>query len=75
MLAGHPFFRDLAEPHLDTEVGRAANAVFEPGEFVFREGEAADQATRMRLLDLHGCDGDPTRPLGASGFAGDEGVA
>jgi CRP-like cAMP-binding protein len=43
VLAEHPFFRDLAEPHLDTVVGCVANVVFEPGEFVFREGEAADR--------------------------------
>jgi CRP-like cAMP-binding protein len=43
VLAEHPFFRDLKEPQLDTVVGCVANTVFEPGEFVFREGEAADR--------------------------------
>jgi CRP-like cAMP-binding protein len=43
VLAEHPFFRDLAEPQLDTVVGCVANTVFEPGEYIFREGEAADR--------------------------------
>lgn len=43
ILEQHPFFRDLAPPHLDTIVGCASNVVFEPGEFVFREGAAADR--------------------------------
>ena len=43
ILAEHPFFKDLPPPHLDTVVGCAANVVFEPGEFIFREGEAADR--------------------------------
>lgn len=43
VLAEHPFFKDLSEPHLDTVVGCASNVVFQPGEFIFREGEAADR--------------------------------
>jgi CRP/FNR family cyclic AMP-dependent transcriptional regulator len=43
VLAEHPFFKDLDEPHLDTVVGCVSNVVFEPGEFIFREGEAADR--------------------------------
>jgi len=42
VLAEHPFFKDLSEPHLDTVVGCVANVVFQPGEFIFREGQAAD---------------------------------
>ncbi len=42
VLAEHPFFKDLAQPHLDTVTGCAANVVFQPGQFIFREGEAAD---------------------------------
>ncbi len=41
-LAEHPFFKDLLPPHLDTVVGCVANVTFEPGEFIFREGEPAD---------------------------------
>ena len=42
ILGEHPFFKDLSDPHLDTVVGCVANVVFQPGEFIFREGEAAD---------------------------------
>jgi CRP/FNR family transcriptional regulator, cyclic AMP receptor protein len=42
VLAEHPFFKDLSSPHLDTVVGCVANVVFQPGEFIFREGQPAD---------------------------------
>ncbi len=42
VLAEHPFFRGMATPHLDTLTGCVANVVFQPGEFIFREGQAAD---------------------------------
>jgi len=42
VLAEHPFFRELPAPHLDTIVGCVANVVFQPGEFIFREGQPAD---------------------------------
>jgi CRP-like cAMP-binding protein len=42
ILGEHPFFKDLPGPYLDTVVGCTANVVFQPGEFVFREGSAAD---------------------------------
>jgi CRP-like cAMP-binding protein len=42
VLAEHPFFQELAEPHLSTVVGCVANVVFQPGEFIIREGAAAD---------------------------------
>jgi CRP-like cAMP-binding protein len=48
VLAEHPFFKNLAEPQLDTVVGCVANTVFEPGEFIFREGEAADRFFLVR---------------------------
>ncbi len=41
-LGEHPFFKDLPPPHLDTVVGCVANVKFEPGEFIFREGQPAD---------------------------------
>ena len=37
----HPFFKDLAEPHLKLVVGCAKNARF-------------DEAARLQLLDLYG---------------------
>ena len=43
VLAEHPFFRDLPGPHLDTVTGCVSNVVFQAGEFVFREGQAADR--------------------------------
>ncbi len=43
ILGEHPFFKDLPGPYLDTVVGCVANVVFQPGEFVFREGSAADR--------------------------------
>ena len=42
ILGEHPFFKALSGPHLDTVVGCVANVVFQPGEFIFREGQAAD---------------------------------
>jgi len=42
-LAEHPFFADLSSEHLDTIVGCAKNVRFNAGEFLFREGESADQ--------------------------------
>jgi CRP/FNR family cyclic AMP-dependent transcriptional regulator len=42
ILAEHPFFKDLAEPHLETIVGCAANVKFDAGEFIYREGAPAD---------------------------------
>jgi CRP/FNR family transcriptional regulator, cyclic AMP receptor protein len=42
LLGEHPFFKELAEPHLDTVTGCAANMVFQPGAFIFREGQPAD---------------------------------
>jgi CRP-like cAMP-binding protein len=43
ILAAHPFFKDLDEPQLDTVTGCVSNVAFSPGDFVFREGEAADR--------------------------------
>ncbi len=48
ILEQHPFFKDLAAPHLDTVVGCASNVKFEPGEFAFREGAAADRFFVLR---------------------------
>jgi CRP/FNR family cyclic AMP-dependent transcriptional regulator len=42
-LAEHPFFKELANPHLATLVGCVSNVKFEAGEFLFREGMPADR--------------------------------
>jgi CRP/FNR family cyclic AMP-dependent transcriptional regulator len=47
-LAGHPFFADLAPPHLGTIVGCAANVQFDAGQFIFREGTPADRFYVLR---------------------------
>lgn len=41
-LPGHPFFAGLDQQALDLLAGCAANAHFRAGEYLFREGEAAD---------------------------------
>ncbi len=43
LLAGHPFFQGLDLKHLKVLVGCATNVVFNSGQFVFREGEDANQ--------------------------------
>jgi CRP/FNR family cyclic AMP-dependent transcriptional regulator len=42
ILADHPFFKDLPKQHLDTVTGCVSNVVFQPGEYVGREGQPAD---------------------------------
>ncbi|HLK58122.1 MAG TPA: cyclic nucleotide-binding domain-containing protein [Chthonomonadaceae bacterium] len=41
-LAEHPFFRDLPPRYLPLIVGCASNVYFDPGEFLFREGQEAN---------------------------------
>jgi CRP/FNR family transcriptional regulator, cyclic AMP receptor protein len=48
MLVEHPFFKDLAPHYLQLVLGCAANARFKAGEFLFREGEAANQFFLLR---------------------------
>jgi CRP/FNR family transcriptional regulator, cyclic AMP receptor protein len=43
LLAKHPFFQDLKPEHLKVLVGCASNVVFNSGQFLFREGEDANQ--------------------------------
>jgi len=38
----HPFFKGLAEPYVKLVAGCVTNARFDPGQMVFRTGEAAD---------------------------------
>jgi CRP/FNR family cyclic AMP-dependent transcriptional regulator len=42
ILAGHPFLKGLEPAHLKLIVGCAANVVFNAGQFIFREGEEAN---------------------------------
>jgi CRP/FNR family cyclic AMP-dependent transcriptional regulator len=42
ILAEHPFLRGLESRHIDLLTGCASNVVFQPGEFIFREGEEAN---------------------------------
>jgi CRP-like cAMP-binding protein len=48
ILEEHPFFRNLEKCHLELVVGCAANVRFEAGQFIFREGEPADQFYLIR---------------------------
>lgn len=48
LLAEHPFFRGLEPRYLQLAVGCAANVRFGAGEFIFREGEEADQFYLVR---------------------------
>lgn len=43
ILAEHPFLHGLARPHLELIVGCASNVRFDPGQFLFHEGEEADR--------------------------------
>lgn len=48
ILAEHPFFKDLERRHLELIVGCAANVRFDAGQFIFREGEEANQFYLIR---------------------------
>lgn len=43
ILAQHPFLKDLEPHHIKLIVGCASNVRFDAGEFIFREGEEAEQ--------------------------------
>jgi CRP/FNR family cyclic AMP-dependent transcriptional regulator len=43
ILAEHPFLKGLDQPHLQLITGCASNVVFKAGEFLFREGDEANQ--------------------------------
>jgi CRP-like cAMP-binding protein len=47
-LSEHPFFKDLNADILKLVVGCASNVRFEKGDFIFREGEEADQFYLIR---------------------------
>jgi CRP-like cAMP-binding protein len=43
LLAEHPFFAGLEPDYVSFIAGCGSNVVFQPGDYIFREGEAADQ--------------------------------
>jgi CRP-like cAMP-binding protein len=48
LIAEHPFFGDLEPRYFQILVGCAANVRFDPGQFIFRMGEAADRFYLIR---------------------------
>lgn len=48
ILAEHPFLKDLDPGHLELIVGCASNVRFDPGHFIFRDGEEANQFYVLR---------------------------
>jgi CRP/FNR family cyclic AMP-dependent transcriptional regulator len=48
IVKGHPFFADLDEGSCTFVCGCAKNVVFQAGEYLFQEGEAADQFYLLR---------------------------
>ncbi len=48
LLREHPFFRGLGESDIEFIAGCGRNVVFEPGAYLFREGEEADQLFILR---------------------------
>ncbi len=43
LLAEHPFFKGLQKEYLELIIGCARNVFYKPGEFIFREGEEANE--------------------------------
>jgi len=43
ILAEHPFFKDLKKEYLELILGCAKNVFYKAGEFIFREGEEANE--------------------------------
>ena len=48
LLREHPFFSGLDEPYIEFIAGCGRNGVFEPGAYLFREGDEADQVFIVR---------------------------
>lgn len=48
LLSEHPFFADLSPQHLETITGCAKNVRFDAGEYIFKEGEHADEFYLIR---------------------------
>ena len=57
VLAEHPFLNGMNEAQLELLAGCASNVVFKAGEFIFREGEAAEKFYFIRhgkiLIETH----------------------
>lgn len=62
-LAAHPFAAGMDPAVLRTIVGCCSNAAYRPGEYIFREGEAADNFYLIRhgvvALEIHVPQGPP----------------
>ncbi len=43
LLSEHPFFKGLKKEYLEFIVGCARNVLYKPGDFIFREGEEANE--------------------------------
>ncbi len=43
LLVEHPFFKGLKKEYLELIVGCARNVFYKPGDFIFREGEEANE--------------------------------
>jgi len=43
LIAEHPFFKNLEKSYLELIVGCASNVRFDAGQFIFRQGEEANQ--------------------------------
>ena len=43
LIAEHPFFKNLEKSYLELIVGCASNVRFDAGQYIFREGEEANQ--------------------------------
>jgi CRP-like cAMP-binding protein len=48
IIAGHPFFRELAPAYLELIAGCAKNVRFDSGQFIFRESAAANEFYLLR---------------------------
>jgi CRP/FNR family cyclic AMP-dependent transcriptional regulator len=48
ILGEHPFFKDLNQPYLQLVTGCASNVRFDPDDYIFREGEEANQFYLIR---------------------------
>ncbi len=63
ILAHHPFAEDLPPDMLATISGCCSNAVYHPGDYIFREGEPADHFFLIRqgmvALEIHLPQGSP----------------
>jgi len=57
LIAEHPFFKNLEKNYLELIVGCASNVRFDAGQFIFREGEEANQfyIVRQGKVVLEAC--------------------